>query len=357
MEKVKFDEDAATNLYLQLRNTEEVAKQFKISKSTIWKMLKSRGVNVKPLKTIDFISDTIKQKLVENYKNGKSIRELCIIYNISESVITNYFISINLQRRTAKEFNKKYCVNDNFFSNIDSEEKAYFLGLLVSDGCNNRKGFRINLQEDDKYILEKFKETIEYTGSLMCIKPSNPKHKIQFALDITSEKICEDLSKLGVVPAKSHKTYFPDIPEHLWHHFIRGVFDGDGWINVYERGSTTLGIVGNNVLINRIQEILIEKCGLSKTKVTVNKYSTNIISFYQNGTQKIISIRDYLYKDATIYLTRKYKKLFSLIKKEKHREDCKICGEKYHCNDLCKKCYHKQYLQEWRKLKKKNESD
>ena len=33
----------------------------------------------------------------------------------------------------------KYSVNDNYFENIDSEDKAYFLGFMMADG-NLSKG-------------------------------------------------------------------------------------------------------------------------------------------------------------------------------------------------------------------------
>ncbi len=31
--------------------------------------------------------------------------------------------------------NRKYFFNQQFFKNIDSEEKAYWLGFLMADGC------------------------------------------------------------------------------------------------------------------------------------------------------------------------------------------------------------------------------
>ena len=30
---------------------------------------------------------------------------------------------------------RKYNVNDNYFNKIDNEEKAYWLGFLLADGC------------------------------------------------------------------------------------------------------------------------------------------------------------------------------------------------------------------------------
>jgi hypothetical protein len=63
--------------------------------------------------------------------------------------------------------------NEHFFDVIDTPEKAYFLGLMYSDGCvwhTERTGktgnilyeycTSISLQETDKDILDKFKNAL-----------------------------------------------------------------------------------------------------------------------------------------------------------------------------------------------------
>lgn len=39
----------------------------------------------------------------------------------------------------------KYVVNKNFFDCVDTEEKAYILGLLYADGHNNEKNYTIGV--------------------------------------------------------------------------------------------------------------------------------------------------------------------------------------------------------------------
>ena len=66
-----------------------------------------------------------------------------------------------MQRRNVSKCQQVYGINEDYFDVIDSEDKAYFLGLLFADGCNIRCGgkhiVRIRLQEKDKYILDRFK--------------------------------------------------------------------------------------------------------------------------------------------------------------------------------------------------------
>ena len=63
--------------------------------------------------------------------------------------------------KSQSELQRKYNIDETFFDVIDTEEKAYFLGLLYADGCNatNRNAVILSLKEDDKEILEKIKQS------------------------------------------------------------------------------------------------------------------------------------------------------------------------------------------------------
>ena len=55
-------------------------------------------------------------------------------------------------------YRKKYYLKEDIFDNIDTEEKAYWLGFLYADGnvANNASRIRLSLAENDLEILEKF---------------------------------------------------------------------------------------------------------------------------------------------------------------------------------------------------------
>lgn len=219
--------------------------------------------------------------------------------------------SRDLSKRT------KYTCDSNYFREINSKDKAYFLGLLVADGCNHRIGFNIALEEGDKYILEKFIICINYTGSLYYIKRKSPR-KNMFKLNITDLQISKDLTRLGVVPAKSLITYFPNIEERYRSHFIRGVFDGDGCIHIGKEKKKTFSICGNKILIEEIQKILMKKCNLHETKLQINKNADiNFRVMNYSGNLQIKRIEDYLYRDCdNLFLTRKRDKFkITTIKK------------------------------------------
>lgn len=196
---------------------------------------------------------------------------------------------------------KKYPFNERFFKTINTEEKAYWLGFIMADGCVYQKGRRnalhIQLCKKDKKHLQKF---------LNCLKSKRPVFEFRSvcSIGINSKKLIADLSQYGIVPRKAHKTYFPNqISEYLKQHFIRGIFDGDGSISFEQRnGQAHFNIAGTKKLLITIQKILMKKCQLNKTKIV--KCSTYYLSYGGNRQGK--RILNYLYKDATVYLDRKY---------------------------------------------------
>ena len=51
--------------------------------------------------------------------------------------------------------------NENYFSEIDTPEKAYFLGMIITDGCVHENVLSMSLQESDEYILEFLKKELK----------------------------------------------------------------------------------------------------------------------------------------------------------------------------------------------------
>ena len=100
-----------------------------------------------------------------NYLNTHSLKETAIHYNLSYKTMINGLIRFGFYTPTRKhKITKNNCYNQNFFSKIDSHDKAYFLGFLMADGyiCTTpyNKQIGIGIQTKDKYILEYYKNLI-----------------------------------------------------------------------------------------------------------------------------------------------------------------------------------------------------
>ena len=173
-------------------------------------------------------SEKDKHFIINEYINGKVVKDIARIYNCSKSVILNKLKEWNIPRRNRKERNRKYTLDRNFFNQIDTKEKAYFLGLLYADGYNREDygTITINLQENDKEILEKFNQIIHSNCPLRFWKKRKKNHQNQYVLSIHDMDMSMQLSKLGCMKKKSLILKFPteeQVPKYLLWNFIRRI--------------------------------------------------------------------------------------------------------------------------------------
>jgi hypothetical protein len=228
--------------------------------------------------------------------------------------------------------------NDDYFETIDTEDKAYFLGLLFADGniYAARNRVQLTLANEDAYILQAFATAIGYTGKMYIDREKYSK------LILPSKKMCEDLIKLGCTPNKSLTLQFPtEVSDKLMHHFIRGCFDGDG--SVSRRGNSF------NVNFTSSESFMIEFMNLLNllnidTTGSKKRYESHELSAYQVyiRANSARSFFDYIYNNATFFLVRK-KNIVDLPLIEKHVNLCIICEDKHFAKGFCKKHYHNNY--------------
>jgi hypothetical protein len=210
---------------------------------------------------------------------------------------------------------RKYLLNENFFSDIDTEEKAYFLGLLFADGYINERLNMVDLtlHHKDSEILENFVKEL-YTND----RPLKIIRKNYLRLVINSEKIVADLKKHGCFQKKTFKLEFPTtIENNLIKHFMRGYFDGDGCVTL-SKNTLTFSIVGTENFVVKYKEILIKECLLSDTKLdTRHKERNNNIRSIRFGGNIIVNrIYHFLYDNSSISLLRKKNKFIDILEKK-----------------------------------------
>jgi len=212
---------------------------------------------------------------------------------------------------------RKYEINDKFFDVIDCEAKAYFLGLLLADGHNNNKDgvVSIDLQPQDIDILKKLTDLIQPEKP---IRFYENKYSIlgRNRVVLSNRYMSNKLKELGMIQNKSEGLVFvKSVPDDLMHHFIRGYFDGDGSVGIFGKvQNVEFSIVSTKEFLLTLQQILMEKCNLTLTKLGKRHKDrdSNAYHIKYTGRFSCLRIRDYLYKDATIYIERKYDKFHSI---------------------------------------------
>lgn len=250
------------------------------------------------------------ERAKELYKQGKSLRQIGDLLGISrkglskklkeDGIIIRDPNKNSVQNGKAKRFKE---VDESIFEIIDTEEKAYWLGFLYADGYVNDKQVELALKAEDIEHIKKFKAFMKSEHKIS-YKSSTDSYRIT----ICSSKIASDLSRLGCIQAKSLVLTFPNkeqVPEHLIHHFMRGYFDGDGCI-AYGQGQYRLSILGTDKFLDKYEDYILSI--LDRTNRNKRKLNGQASSIQYAGTKQVNKIYNFLYKDATIYLERKYNK-------------------------------------------------
>ncbi len=247
---------------------------------------------------------SVDKEIIDLYKLGLSASQILDKLSLlcHKTTIYNILKRNNIYCRDSSICNLKYKVDYNFFERIDTEEKAYWLGFIVADGCVYKHTITITLHSQDKDHLHKFLDNIKSNHKIYN-NYYKDRDKFYPSVSVTHYKLIDDLSRYGVISCKTFKTCFPNIPTKLQRHFIRGVFDGDGCINKTQKGQLRVHIAGTKKLLNSIQKILCYNCSLKKTKF--GKKNKSYILMYA-GNKQIPKIMNYLYNNSSIYLNRKY---------------------------------------------------
>lgn len=250
--------------------------------------------------------ETIKV-LIDNY-NNHSVKELSKMTGIGQERIMSILKIKQVKLRPFGSHKNYYNnINHNYFKVINDEHKAYWLGFLYADGYNNEKLYQVEmtLKYEDKYILEELKKDCESIYDIK-YKEVNLNGKVFPCnrLTLYSKEISKDLKKLGCMQKKSLIIKFPteeQVPDNLIHHFMRGYFDGNGCIS------------GNNFMLNSTKDFLDEYIKRLRNNTDISKAGYFSVDgqghrWSHASKRDLQKIFNFLYKDATIYLHRKYNK-------------------------------------------------
>jgi hypothetical protein len=271
-----------------------------------------------------------KEVLQQSYDELKSFKAVARKFDLDPGSIKKYMLRYGLEFKPQI----RYSCNHDFFAN-NNEDSFYVAGFIAADGCikdrkskngNIRPELGIGLSQQDKNFLEQLRSLMQVESPVrdFLVKNSkrNPKWNDTWKSEIiiTSQKMCEDLKRFNIVPRKSRIYTFPEwMKTHpLKHHFIRGYNDGDGsfYIPKLKDGCLSKQIYfsmrGTPEFLKEVRYILEKECDLGARDKEIRISSGHgCLEYGGNGVIKKIS--DYLYKDAIIYLTRKYKIIGDLI--------------------------------------------
>lgn len=285
--------------------------------------LKKKDCNTwKNNKRADFWTEEEIEKLLYCADNYTSYSEISNIMGRSVKAVTCKLSELHKHIKEKSmieksEYRRAYNVDDNYFENIDTQKKAYWLGWLVTDGyvktkdnskrCKcNTNSIALKLQKKDINVLEDFKNDINADVSIRNIKRRKSfeyTNKItnktvvinggdQAELRFSSAKMVQDLAKYGIHQNKTYDIGFPKaLDSKFYSGFIAGVISGDGCIDIKKNRKGFIlrcTIAGNKDLLDNIKNILVKEIGFNADKqATKYKDSVQLYRLELNQTETI----------------------------------------------------------------------
>ncbi|ENY5524688.1 hypothetical protein ACFZL0_000639 [Staphylococcus pseudintermedius] len=288
-------------------------------------------------------SDKQKEFIINTYsKKHEDAKSISKRFGISSSWINSRLKQWGIPIKSSKELFQLHSYNEDYFKVIDSEEKAYWLGMLYADGTltYNKIGkdgkvknrLKLALQGADREHLKLFAKHIEleHYNPKTYYTTVGDKEYSYCELVVSSTKMIEDLIDKGMIPTnnnvgkeKKELIRFPDekqVPKRLLHHFVRGYFDGDGSLTrsrnkgkYVDSQHYTFKFVSNKTFCEQLKEFfkLDELSGYNRNVSNIYKAKDKkyIHTFECGGNHRVFHIYNLMYQDATIYLHRKNERI------------------------------------------------
>ena len=289
-----------------------IANKFNISISTVSRIARLNDLPRRTGNSGKKLTLQQENEIKEKYSQGIPLIQLQKEYGISYDKIKN--ITKNCENvSAAKRLNPN--LNENYFEKIDSKEKAYWLGWLISDGAitnqpdKNKFQLELTIKKEDEDILHLLEQDLGVTNK---VYPSQNNQYKRFSLGC--KKIILDLEKLGITQNKTFVVNVPSFNKEFNSSFLRGLFDGDGGFTHYIRTTgqvcNELSFCGNEFVMTWIQQTLFNEIpDLTKNNITKEN---SIKRIRWSAKKDIILIRDYLYNNCNNhYLKRKYNLIYA----------------------------------------------
>lgn len=317
LREVNKNELDAINYYKENKENlsmTKVASKFNIDRHNLSNLLKSDIVMVK-------------DKYYLNNDSFKLVSDAVNFYSVNENMT---FKEIQQKYGFKSDVFKKYCsmfdveihdnliqYNRNIFDVIDTEEKAYWLGFILADGCVFKNELRIKLSNKDEKHLENFIEFIDGKNSV------NLQYEIHkdtgntlVKVVLCSKQLTESLSLYNIEPNKTqHEKPFKDLDDRFINHYIRGIIDGDGYISSNLADKQVVGLCGSENVLKFVRDTFVKKLSVTKSKIYYDE-SSHIYRIKWGKKEDFEKIVNYLYSNSNekCRLERKYKSSINLLK-------------------------------------------
>lgn len=307
--------DGCYDRYKEGETLQSISKDFDVPHTYIFERFLDFRLDTKRLSRK--IPESSIPEILEMWECGYTAAEIAKSLNLDYKPLLA-LLSNKLGKDTSLGNTRKavFGVNEDAFSRA-SEQRSYFYGLLLTDGCMWENGtVEIRLKTDDRHILEELKDFLSLKNDVKDYSRFDRrtnKTYLSSRVYFKSNRISEDLKSLGMYPRKSMKESAPTSMLHD-RHFWRGVIDGDGHVGL-PKNLPMVGLCGSLELCNQFISFC-ESVVDIKVRPKVTKYPENDLHYVSLSGAKALKVMSTLYDDSEVRLDRKYDRYISQVVKK-----------------------------------------
>lgn len=173
------------------------------------------------------------KQIIELYQTGLSARQVAAFVGVSKPTVLNRLRQAGIKVRP----NRQHFFNEHAFSCF-TPESCYWAGFLAADGWVNQARTRVATE----LAIRDLDHLVKLCAFLQIGPHIIKKRSKRQPWGITGHfcSVCFSSTQMAVqigqnfniVPAKSNILEPPlKLPVRYVHHFVRGFFDGDGWVS------------------------------------------------------------------------------------------------------------------------------
>jgi len=345
------------------KSTNNISKELGHDKKTVSKIIKENNIYLRTAPLENHINEILKMA-----KEGFHATQIAKMYNVNASSIIRrlkpHGITFQPYKPTpqSQDSARRHHFNKNFFKELDWEGPVYVLFLFATDGVFLKdsdnlkvKGIEIGQKRDSEDLLLRVLQLMEsdgklrdasynYTYTSKITKKTTTGTRYSKIASFSSIEMAEDVRDHLQLPSdrrfyKSLELVCPNnVPHYLENHACRAAFDGDGHLNYHPNANNNkkekdmfISFYGTAKFLEGIRDMVYRNCDVSfvqikpkeKKEEQVIKESKNgsdTASLYEvswSGRRQVLTIMDWMYKGATIYLEEKYQKYKSIDRKKR----------------------------------------
>ena len=292
-------------LYEQGVTWVEIVRQTGRTEHTVSAIIKRNGGS---LDRENRLTDEQRASIPDLYGGGLDAPEIGLMLGCHSSSVYNVLKEEGIDRRE-----QIACDNPGYFDQIDTPDKAYWLGFLGADGCITgfTRGTKTYLRLQVKLARKDRDHLVTLQKALKARRPIRDFDQVSFGkilpvsmLAVSSQQIADALIGHGIVRHKTNILQPWDGPSDLMPHYWRGLADGDGHITINDRG-VFHGLVGSRPVTEAYAAWVNSHFG-TNVHATVKQPGNGSTWVTQvGGTIRVLRLIAALYDDAPVALARK----------------------------------------------------